>query len=620
MAIARIRAALGPEGTPNFSTLQLSDLAGAVVRADADGVLQTVTIGTSLSYSAPTLNTIQGIRTTDSPTFAGLTLTGLSGVLKAAAGVVSGSATLGDLGNLAADKTFNNGDNSISFNFIAPSGAPTYDGAFEIQASGAFVGDLLHVHQHTGNPGATDLCHFEAEDADVLVLHLSHSGGSGKCLSIDAGAGETASVTAAGAAVLSSLTLVNSVTEFSTDGTLGDNSDTAVPTEKAVKTYVGVVGHDAVTLGTANGLSLVDQELSLPTTATPQFAGLGIATGSPLGLLHIGDGTENNSVDVACLVSRALSSGSGNAHGFSDSSNVSRAGGIGYCAFDGRFKVTGAENFDHIVSFQAAPTYSSAGALSDCYGLYVADPTKTAGTITNNYGIYVEEPTAGSTNYSIYSAGGLNVFGGSLDVLGRIGIGAAASGLYKLEITESARNTMPVSVRYNNTASNAGINLVSTDTTASALCVYRYSLVRENGTSSAAGGFICGKEELWTDVPATRKSYFAFYTASPGYTEKVRIDSRGNTGFGTTSPQEDVHAADTVRADTAFNLNGTDGVTQAAAAGTVCDVTALAGGIATAQTQITYAANGTYNFDATSGNVDSITITNGRITAITTAA
>jgi hypothetical protein len=81
-----------------------------------------------------------------------------------------------------------------------------------------------------------------------------------------------------------------------------------------------------------------------------------------------------------------------------------------------------------------------------------------------------------------------------------------------------------------------------------------------------------------------------------------------------------VTAGGKIRSNTAFNLNGTDGVTQAAAAGTVCDVTALAGGIATAQTQITYAADGTYNFDATSGKVSSITITNGRITAITTAA
>ncbi len=95
----------------------------------------------------------------------------------------------------------------------------------------------------------------------------------------------------------------------------------------------------------------------------------------------------------------------------------------------------------------------------------------------------------------------------------------------------------------------------------------------------------------------------------------------GKSKFGTAGvPAEDVHASDTVRADIAFNLNGTDGVTQAASAGTVCDVTALAGGIATAQTQITYATNGVYNFDATSGKVSSITITNGRITAITTAA
>jgi hypothetical protein len=81
----------------------------------------------------------------------------------------------------------------------------------------------------------------------------------------------------------------------------------------------------------------------------------------------------------------------------------------------------------------------------------------------------------------------------------------------------------------------------------------------------------------------------------------------------------DTTVTGTLRANTLFNFNGTNGVTQAAAAGTVCDVTALGGGIATAQTQITYAANGTYNFDATSGKVSSITITNGRITAITTA-
>lgn len=41
-----------------------------------------------------------------------------------------------------------------------------------------------------------------------------------------------------GSTTLPSLTLVNPITEFSTDGTLSGNSDAAVPTEKAVKTYV----------------------------------------------------------------------------------------------------------------------------------------------------------------------------------------------------------------------------------------------------------------------------------------------------------------------------------------------------------------------------------------------
>ena len=50
------------------------------------------------------------------------------------------------------------------------------------------------------------------------------------------------------------ITLINTINEFSTDGTLGDNSDSAIPTEKAVKTYVdesggGLIGvvHDCGT-------------------------------------------------------------------------------------------------------------------------------------------------------------------------------------------------------------------------------------------------------------------------------------------------------------------------------------------------------------------------------------
>jgi len=59
----------------------------------------------------------------------------------------------------------------------------------------------------------------------------------------------------------------------------------------------------------------------------------------------------------------------------------------------------------------------SSGTITNNYGHYVANPVKTgSGVITNNYGIYIANQTAGSTNYSIYSAGGFNYLTGALQV------------------------------------------------------------------------------------------------------------------------------------------------------------------------------------------------------------
>ncbi len=80
MAIARLRASLGPTGTPTFSSAGFTGLtANKPVYADASKVLQSVTVGTSLTFATPpTLNTIQDIRTTASPTFVTAKLTGLT--------------------------------------------------------------------------------------------------------------------------------------------------------------------------------------------------------------------------------------------------------------------------------------------------------------------------------------------------------------------------------------------------------------------------------------------------------------------------------------------------------------------------------------------------------------
>lgn len=45
-----------------------------------------------------------------------------------------------------------------------------FDGGLELEAIGAFTGDLVHIHQHTGNPGAVDLLFVEATDADVFSM------------------------------------------------------------------------------------------------------------------------------------------------------------------------------------------------------------------------------------------------------------------------------------------------------------------------------------------------------------------------------------------------------------------------------------------------------------------
>lgn len=55
----------------------------------SSGNVSQVTLGPNLAFSGTTLDTIQNLRTTDSPTFAGLTLTSFSGLVTATAGVLS---------------------------------------------------------------------------------------------------------------------------------------------------------------------------------------------------------------------------------------------------------------------------------------------------------------------------------------------------------------------------------------------------------------------------------------------------------------------------------------------------------------------------------------------------
>ncbi|MEE8597968.1 MAG: hypothetical protein V3S69_00340, partial [Dehalococcoidales bacterium] len=88
---------------------------------------------------------------------------------------LGGTPRLDEVTNPNTNKSFTMTSNKLKFIWTTPT--PT-DGAFELEVTGVFSGDLAHFHQHTGNPGATDLLHLEATDPDVTGLRITVEGTS----------------------------------------------------------------------------------------------------------------------------------------------------------------------------------------------------------------------------------------------------------------------------------------------------------------------------------------------------------------------------------------------------------------------------------------------------------
>jgi len=137
---------------------------------------------------------------------------------------------LNTLGAAASDSQFIVATGAGAFAYESGATARTSLGlaiGTNVQAYGAVLDDL-----NTLGAAASDGQFIVATGAGVFAYE---SGATARS-SIGLGTGDTAQ--------LAGVTLTNTVTEFSTDGTLGDNSDSAVPTEKAVKTYA-----DALSVG-----------------------------------------------------------------------------------------------------------------------------------------------------------------------------------------------------------------------------------------------------------------------------------------------------------------------------------------------------------------------------------
>lgn len=263
--------------------------------------------------------------------------------------------------------------------------------------------------------------------------------------------------------------------------------------------------------------------------------------------LKIGSSARNGSVDPQLLVSRNVDdSVAGNGHAFSDSSTITRGGAIGYNSFDGRVLISGTNNFNHYVPFQAAPTYSSSGTLGNLYGFFSA-PTITAGTVTSNYGVYVAAaavsgsgsiandygvyingPSAGtSANYALYTAGSaISRFGGP------VGIGGVnPTTAYPLYVYSDSSSTVNHLFR-NANAGTAAHSFLQVQSAAGMVEVRAYA---QGGTLSDTGVI------KWTDLSAG----LAFYN-STGSAEIIRFTDTMVTFSGITSASPGLKRSGTI--------------------------------------------------------------------------
>jgi len=151
---------------------------------------------------------------------------------------------------------------------------------------------------------------------------------------------------------------------------------------------------------------------------------------------------------------------------------------------------------------------------------------------------------SGSLSFHTFNAGSnvtamTIVPAGLVGIPGTLGIGTEGQA-NKLYVNESTANTQVAWFAFNATdaiASAVGVNLRNTDLTANSIGGLHFYMADNGGNTSDAAAIITGKDQLWTTTASTRDSYLAFGTATDGtITEKVRIESDGNVGIGTTSP------------------------------------------------------------------------------------